>query len=160
MKHSDAIEKVMKLAIKKAQETMNQNIGGPFGAAVIDANGEILSVASNSVLKDHDATAHAEINAIRQASQTLGTYDLSGCTLVTTAYPCPMCLGAIIWSNIKHVVYGCRPSDAAEIGFRDDAIYKYIEGKEDPGFLDINEQLREECLMIFKDYHEKQKTIY
>ncbi|MFA6867463.1 MAG: deaminase, partial [Clostridia bacterium] len=58
---------IINLAIDKARETMNKNIGGPFGAVVIDEDGTILSVASNSVLRDHDPTAHAEINAIREA---------------------------------------------------------------------------------------------
>ena len=155
------IDKVMKQAIDRAQKTMNENIGGPFGAAVINANGDIISVASNSVLRDHDATAHAEINAIREASKKLETHDLSGCIIVTTAYPCPMCLGAIIWANIKHMFYGCRPSDAEKIGFRDDFIYKFIEGgSKDNGILSIEEREREACLRLFEEYQKKEKTIY
>lgn len=86
MKNNDFIKDVMQKAIEQAQKTMNDDIGGPFGAAIIDKDGKIISVSSNSVLNDHDPTAHAEINAIRQAGIALGTHDLSGCTLVTTAY--------------------------------------------------------------------------
>jgi guanine deaminase len=152
---------VMKEAIKQAQQTMNDNIGGPFGAAIIDQNGNILSVSSNSVLRDHDPTAHAEINAIRQASSILGTHDLSGCIIVTTAYPCPMCLSAIIWANIKHIVYGCRSVDAEAIGFRDDFIYQYIKAPDH--FLDlitIEEACRDDCLDLFDEYQRKNKTLY
>ncbi len=152
---------LMQQAIEKAKKTMNENKGGPFGALIIDKEGNILSVASNSVLGDHDPTAHAEINAIRQASKKLGTHDLSDCVLYTTAYPCPMCLGAIIWSNIKKVVYGCRPQDADAIGFRDDFIYQFIEGgMKDPKVLDISELHRNECLTLFEEYAKKEKELY
>lgn len=161
MNRDDKHKDVMMKAIEEARKTMNADIGGPFGAAVIDADGKLLSVASNSVLHDHDATAHAEVNAIRKAGKVLGTYDLSGCTLITTAYPCPMCLGAIIWSNIKHVVYGCRPKDAEAIGFRDDFIYQFIKHEtQNQDVLAIDEQFRMECLELFKEYAQKNKTIY
>lgn len=161
MKSSPDIGKAMKLAIEKARETMNQNIGGPFGAAIIDPDGKVLVVASNSVLKDHDATAHAEINAIRQAGKLLNTHDLSGYTLVTSCYPCPMCLGAIVWSNIKHVIYGCTPVDAEKIGFRDDMIYDLMRQKViQSDDLIIEEEHRKECLKLFKEYQDKAKEIY
>lgn len=154
-------KKIMQLAIERAKQTMNEDLGGPFGAAVIDEQGEVLSVTSNSVLGDHDATAHAEINAIREASKKIRSHDLSGCILYTTAYPCPMCLGAIIWSNIKTIVYGCRPEDTDEIGFRDDFIYKYIEdGCKDTSILEIREDFREDCLKLFREYEALGKEIY
>ena len=154
-------KKFMNLAIEEARRTMNQDIGGPFGALIVNEHGEILSVASNSVLGDFDPTAHAEINAIRRASKKINSHDLSGCTLYTTAYPCPMCLGAIIWANIKKVYYGCIESDADEIGFRDDFIYKYIEtGRKDLNILDLEEQERQLCLTLFKEYQNKNKPLY
>lgn len=152
---------VMELAIKRARETMNQNLGGPFGAAVIDKDGTILSIASNSVLGDHDPTAHAEMNAIREACKVKGTHDLTECVIYATGYPCPMCLSAIIWSNIKTVYYGCRPSDAEEIGFRDDFIYNFIQdGLQDETILEIKEKNRQDCLVLFKEYQEQSKEIY
>jgi guanine deaminase len=152
---------LMSLAVDKARETMNQNIGGPFGALVIDKDGSILSVASNSVLRDHDPTAHAEMNAIRLATQKLGTHDLTGCVLYTTAYPCPMCLGAIIWSNIKKVYYGCNALDADKIGFRDEFIYEFIKNNaENKSVLDLEEQERNYCLKLFKEYKEMNKQLY
>lgn len=157
----DIMDEAMARAIEQARVTMRQDIGGPFGAAVIDAEGKIVCVASNSVLRDHDPTAHAEVNALRLAGQILGTHDLSGCWIYTTAYPCPMCLSAIIWANIKKVVYGCRPEDAEEIGFRDAFMYRFIEsGREDASVLVISEYGREECLLLFAEYRELQKVIY
>lgn len=151
----------MNLAINEAKKTMRKDIGGPFGALIVDQNGKILSVASNTVLGDHDPTAHAEMNAIRKATKAIGSHDLTGCKLYTTAYPCPMCLGAIIWSNIKKVYYGCIESDADEIGFRDDFIYKFIEtGREDIDILDLEETQRELCLTLFKEYKDNNKTMY
>ncbi len=161
MDKDTSIKDVMDKAIAKAKTTMNDDIGGPFGAAIIDQNGKIISVSSNSVLKDHDPTAHAEMNAIRQAGELLGTHDLTGCTLITTAYPCPMCLSAIIWANIKHVIYGCRPNDADSIGFRDAFIYRFMRDEHpDKKLLILDEKYRDECLLLFKEYNEKEKEIY
>lgn len=152
---------IIQAAIDQARKTMNQNIGGPFGAAVIDADGTVLSVASNSVLGDHDPTAHAEVNAIREACRVKGTHDLTGCVIYATGYPCPMCLSAIIWANIKMVYYGCRPKDAEEIGFRDDFIYNFIQdGLTDGEILTIEEKHREDCLVLFREYSEQAKEIY
>ena len=152
---------LMLLAVDKARKTMNQNIGGPFGALIVDKEGTILSITSNSVLKDHDPTAHAEMNAIRLATKKLGNHDLSGCTLYTTAYPCPMCLGAIIWSNIKKVYYGCNAMDSDAIGFRDDFIYKFIkDNASDKSVLDLEEHDRSYCLKLFKEYQELSKELY
>lgn len=155
------MNEILSKAIERARQTMKQNIGGPFGAAIIDAEGNILSVSSNSVLRDNDPTAHAEVNAIREACRKLESYDLSGCVLYTTAYPCPMCLSAIIWANIKKVYFGCRPQDAEAIGFRDDFIYRFIENKcTDKSVMEIAELDREECLQLFNEYQKENKTIY
>ncbi len=161
MKPNVTVQKVMHQAIEKARETMNNNLGGPFGAAIIDELGDVVAVTSNSVLNDHDPTAHAEMNAIREASKKRASHDLSGCTLITTAYPCPMCLGAIIWANITTVIYGCRPKDAERIGFRDDFIYDFIKKDcNDPSVLQLSEDFRDRCLKLFEEYKEKNKTIY
>lgn len=155
------MNEILRLAMEQARKTMNENIGGPFGAAVISETGEILAVTSNSVLRDNDPTAHAEVNAIRTACKKIGSYDLGGCVLYTTAYPCPMCLSAIIWANIKKVYFGCRPEDAEHIGFRDDFIYRYIENKcNDKSVLDMVELERTDCLKLFEEYQQKSKTIY
>lgn len=155
------MNEIMLSALQRAQQTMSENIGGPFGAAIIDEKGEVLAVASNSVLRDKDPTAHAEVNAIRAACKKINSYDLSGCVLYTTAYPCPMCLSAIIWANIKKVYFGCRASDAEAIGFRDDFIYRFIEDKcRDNNVMEISELDRNECLQLFKEYQKNKKIIY
>ena len=151
----------MQLAIQQARRTMNENIGGPFGAAILDAQGNVIAVQSNRVLADHDPTAHAEITAIREACKKLGTHDLSGCVMYATGYPCPMCLGAMIWANIKKCYYGCKPADAEAIGFRDDFIYRFIKDDcKDVEILEFTETERIHCLHLFEEYHEKEKELY
>lgn len=154
---------IMKLAIERACKTMNENIGGPFGAVITKGN-KIIAVSSNTVLADKDPTAHAEVNAIREACKALGTIDLSGCELYATGYPCPMCLSAIIWSNISKVYFGCTPEDAEDIGFRDEAIYRYIESLRGHRSKDDSLTLlpldREDCIRLFEEYQRKDKIIY
>lgn len=155
------MNEIMKKAFDQARKTMNLDHGGPFGAAIVDANGEVLSVASNTVLKDHNPTAHGEINAIIKACKKIGSEDLSGCTLYTTAYPCPMCLGAIVWANITEVYYGCKAEDVAEIGFRDDYIYDFIKGNmKKRSVLKLKQIDRKECLDLIVEYEKKEKQIY
>ncbi|MCY1151452.1 MAG: nucleoside deaminase [Sphaerochaetaceae bacterium] len=151
---------IMEKAIEQADKTMSQGIGGPFGAAIVDKDNNIY-VASNSVLDSHDATAHAEINAIRKASKALNTHDLSGCVLYTTCYPCPMCMSAAIWANIDKIIYGCSAKDAAEIGFRDDFIYTFIQNNcDNENIVELKQQDREKTLALFKKYKEKENIIY
>ena len=112
-------------------------------------------------MKNNDPTCHGEIQAIRDACRSLGTYDLSGCELYTSAEPCPMCLSAIIWANIKTVYYGNSAKDAAAIGFRDDFIYDFIKrGCADEDTLALRQMGREEAIKIFEQYKEKNMTIY
>ena len=150
---------IMKLGIDKARETMMKDYGGPFGAVIVK-NNEVIAIASNTTLKDNDPTAHAEINAIREACQKLKTYDLTGCTLYATGYPCPMCLSAIIWSNIKEVYYGTNLKDAEAIGVRDDFIYNFIRNDNQGEILNLSKLDREECLKLFEEYKNNGKTIY
>lgn len=151
-------EEYMNLGVAQATVTMNQNIGGPFGAVVIK-DGEIISVASNSVLEDNDPTAHAEVNAIRKACSKLGTYDLTGCEMYATGYPCPMCLSAIIWANIRKVYYCNDVSQAEEIGFRDDYIYDYIRNG-NPQVLNLEKCTTQAGKELYKKYADMHKTIY
>jgi tRNA(Arg) A34 adenosine deaminase TadA len=118
-------EAFMQLAINSAQEGIHQNKGGPFGAC-ITKDGAVIAIAHNTVLKHQDPTCHAEINAIRQAAQSLGNYDLSGCVIYTTAEPCPMCLGAIYWARLHKIHIGVPRDVAAQYGFDDAHFYQEI----------------------------------
>lgn len=150
---------MMKLGVEEARKTMNLNMGGPFGAVIIDKDNNVIAVASNTVLDSHDPTAHAEVNAIRKAGRVLGKHDLSGCKLYATGYPCPMCLSAIIWANIHEVYYGTNLKEAEKIGFRDQKIYDFINGK-DLNLLNISQDSHDICIELFNEYEEKNKEIY
>lgn len=159
------MNKYMKIADELAQQNILTNDGGPFGAVIIK-NNEIVGKGNNQVVLKNDPTAHAEIVAIRDACKNLGTFDLTGCEIYTSCYSCPMCLSAIIWSNIKMVYYGNTKEDAEKIGFRDNLIYEYLEGqskttnKED--ILKIIAMDREETIKTFESYQNKSenKTMY
>lgn len=148
----------IKESIEMARKIMNLGYGGPFGAAIIKDR-HCIAVASNSVLIDNDPTAHAEINAIRKACSILETYDLSGCELYATGYPCPMCMSAIIWANITKVYYSCTPSEAEKIGFRDDYIYRFLRS-EDTSVISLEQIGHEEAIKLFEEYHKNNSIIY
>ena len=151
---------IMDLGIQEARKTMNQNIGGPFGAVIVK-EGEIIAVSSNHVLANNDPTAHAEIMAIRKACESLGTYDLTGCELYATGYPCPMCLSAIIWANIKKVYVSGKPIDAEKIGFRDEYIYQFIEkGCSDKDILEITQMNSQPAIDLYREYETRNRIIY
>ena len=150
----------MKFANDLAKENLITNAGGPFGACIVKDN-KIVGKGSNNVLKNNDPTAHAEIMAIRDACKNLNTYELSNCILYTSCYPCPMCMSATIWSNIKIVYYGNTKEDAADIGFRDDYIYDYLKDVSKKNILNINQLDREETIKAFQEFkNKKDKTIY
>ena len=150
----------MKVAKELSEDNLRTNAGGPFGACVVK-DGKIIGRGSNNVLSTNDPTAHAEIMAIRDACKYIDSYDLSDCILYTSCYPCPMCLSAIIWSNIKNVYYGNTKEDAASIGFRDDEIYNFIKNMDNNPLLKLECIDREETIKTFKDFMDKEdKTIY
>ena len=94
----------MKLAIDEAREGIRHDHGGPFGVVIVK-DGVVLSKEHTTVLRDQDSTCHAEIQAIREASKKIHSFDLSGCILFSTGKPCPMCSSAIKWAKISQVYY-------------------------------------------------------
>jgi len=118
MKNNFLLKKYMELAVIEAKKNFSRpSYGGPFGACVVK-NGEVIAVARNTVLKN-DATSHAEINAIRESSRKLKTYDLSGCCIYSTTEPCPMCFSAIHWARIGTIIYGTSIGDVEKLGFNE-----------------------------------------
>lgn len=162
-KHSKEIEmniEAMRKAIEESKYNKKNNYkkGGPFGACIVK-DGKILVHAHNTVLKDNDPTCHAEINAIRKASKKLKTHNLEGCILYTSCEPCPMCLSAIIWANIKEVYYANTKKDASNIGFIDDTIYEYIKGNNE--IINLNHIENIEAKDVFNNFKEiKNKKMY
>ena len=149
----------MNIAKKEALNGMLLNEGGPFGAVILDKNKNIISIGNNKVLKNNDPTAHAEIVAIRRACEKLNTYNLSDYILYTSCEPCPMCLSAIIWANIKEVYYACSRQDAANIGFRDDFIYEYLKGNTS-NVINLHQIDMDNCIEVFEKYSKDNGIIY
>ena len=112
----------MQEAIRLALQNTDTNNGGPFGAIVVK-DGKIIATGVNTVTTDGDPTAHAEINAIRQACRVLGTHQLTGCTVYSSCEPCPMCLSALYWARPAKLYFGATRKDAARAGFDDEKIY-------------------------------------
>ena len=154
----------MKAACELSAENLSANSGGPFGAVVVK-DGKIIGRGRNHVLENNDPTAHGEVMAIRDACANIGSYDLSGCELYTSAYPCPMCMSATVWANIKRIYYGNTRKDAEVIGFRDDFIYELMgrlsADAGDGGGIEIEQLDHEETIKVFEAFERKQdKTIY
>lgn len=112
------------MAIELSKESVAKG-GGPFGAVIV-RDGEVVATGSNSVTLLNDPTAHAEVSAIRAACAAVGDFNLAGCEIYSSCEPCPMCLSAIYWAGIERIYYANTRSDAAEIGFDDDFIYRQI----------------------------------
>lgn len=121
----EKLHKIITENIDIIEQDLNK-YGGPFGAVIIDKDYNIVAAGWNTVTGTNDPTAHAEVNAIRAACKQLETYDLTGYSIIATGYPCPMCLSAIMWANIKDVYYVADVKEAERIGFRDDFIYETI----------------------------------
>ena len=113
------VERFMREAIRVAYMGIEKG-QSPFGAVVVDRKtGEIVARAYNTVVKDNDPTAHAEVNAIRKAARKLKTYNLKGHVIFSTCEPCPMCFSAIHWANLDEVYFGATIEDAERCGFRE-----------------------------------------
>lgn len=149
------MNKYMQEAVNEAKEGIENNHGGPFGSVIV-LNNRIIGRGHNQVLLNNDCTCHGEIQAIRDACKNTSSYDLSDCELYTTAYPCPMCLGAILWSNIKSVYYGCNLEDTEEIGFRDDKFYNNLNFKP-KSYIELD---REQCKSLFSYYQTLNRNRY
>ncbi len=115
------VNKFIKEAIRLSIESVKMG-GGPFGA-VIAKNDKIIATGMNAVTLNNDPTAHAEIQAIRQACKKLKRINLSDYTIYSSCEPCPMCLGAIYWAHLDKIYYSNSRADAKEIGFADNLIY-------------------------------------
>jgi len=153
-------QKFMREAIRLSIENVKSGNGGPFGAVVVK-NGEIIASGANEVTSSNDPTAHAEVVAIRKACEKLGTFQLDDCEIYCSCEPCPMCLGAIYWARPAKIYYANTKTDAAEIDFDDDFIYKEIELPVDKRKLLTDQLLRDEALKAFSLWNESQnKTEY
>src|SRR4051794_31773257 len=116
----------MDMAVQLAHDNVHSKGGGPFGAIIVK-DGKIVGTGCNNVTTTNDPTAHAEVQAIRDACKNLGSFQLDGCEVYTSCEPCPMCIGALYWARPKAIYYACTKEEAAKIGFDDHFIYQELE---------------------------------
>jgi guanine deaminase len=147
--------------MNRAIELSNENVangGGPFGAIIVK-NGKIVGEGVNRVTSNNDPTAHAEVEAIRNACRNLQTFELDDCEIYTSCEPCPMCLSAIYWSHLSKIFYGNTKKDAAQINFDDDFIYQEIPKAPQERKIPMLQLSRSEALKAFELWTEKTDKI-
>lgn len=144
----------MRRAIELSRRNMQSGAGGPFGAVIVK-NGKIVGEGWNKVTSINDPTAHAEVEAIRDACKNLGTFELKDCELYTSCEPCPMCLAATYWARIGAIYFGNTREDAAAVQFDDDFLYNEIVKPLDKRTVPIKPLLREEALTVFTEWTAK-----
>jgi tRNA(Arg) A34 adenosine deaminase TadA len=146
-------EEAMGLAIDAARRGIEAG-QSPFGCCIVQ-DGRVLAVAHNRVWLDTDATAHAEVIALRAACRSRGGIDLSGSTLYATCEPCPMCYAAAHWARIDRVVFGADIDDARAAGFNELAIPADVMRKQGQDSIVLRPGLRvEECRDLFRYWRE------
>ncbi len=139
----------MQMAIQLATDNVVGGRGGPFGAVVVK-DGEVIATGANQVTATNDPTAHAEVVAIRNACQALGTFQLTGCDVYTSCEPCPMCLAALYWSRCGAIFYGNAATDAARAGFDDSFLYEEVKKPLNRRSIPIERLLPEEARSSFE----------
>lgn len=149
-------QKFMRRAIElSAKTSLVDNAGGVFGT-VIAKDGQIIAEGANRVVAENDPTWHGEMEAIRLACKKLGSFKLWGCTMYTSAEPCPMCAAASYWAGIERVFYGATVDDALEYGgFDDRMIFGQLRNLTQSRTLPAEQILQGEAVVVWKKYKEK-----
>ena len=161
------LDRGLAAAIELARANVEQGTGGPFGAAIFEADtGRLVSVGVNSVVRLTNCTLHAEMVAFMMAQQRVGSFTLNAPglpahELVTSCEPCAMCLGATLWSGVRRVVYGAAREDASKLQFEEGPVfpesYRYLEER---GLTIIRNVLREEARSVLELYRSRGGMIY
>jgi guanine deaminase len=148
----------MRRTIDLAIENVHSGHGGPFAALVV-REGKVVATGSNLVTFSNDPTAHAEMNAIREACHALGSFKLDGCDIYTISEPCPMCLGAIYWARLDRVYFANTAEDAASVGFDDSAIFKELVRPMAERRIPFEQIMRDQALEAFRVWEQKPDKI-
>lgn len=141
-------EDFLREVIRLAEESVGSG-GGPFAALVVK-DGEVVGRGNNRVTLDNDPTAHAEVQAIRDACRNLGDFSLAGCELYVNCEPCPMCLSASYWAHLDAIYYAASAEDAAQIGFDDVLIREELGRAPQQRRLPMQQALRREAQEPFR----------
>jgi tRNA(adenine34) deaminase len=138
-------ENFMRLALEEAKKG-----DAPYGAVIVKDN-QVFALAHNTVKRDNDPSAHAEINVIRSLTAKLKNSSLEGYTIYTTGEPCPMCATACVWAGLSEIVYGASIEDL--VSMNQNQIHISCEEIIAKSFRQIKVTrgiLRQECLQLFK----------
>ena len=146
--------KYMKRAIELSRVNMQTDAGGPFGAVIV-REGRIIGEGWNKVTSTNDPTAHAEVEAIRDACKKISNFDLSSCEIYTSCEPCPMCLAAIYWARISKIYFANTRADAAAIQFDDEFLYGEMVKPLGDRKIPIEPLMRSEAIAVFKEWTAK-----
>ncbi len=159
-------EDKMRLAIRLSRENIDRGTGGPFGAAIYETSGRLVSIGVNSVVRYNNCTLHGEMVAFMMAQQKLSTFSLKAPglpahELFTSCEPCAMCLGATLWSGVRRLVWAATRDDAASLQFDEGPVfpesYTYLEER---GIRIVREILRDDALGVLEIYRKKAGRIY
>ena len=162
-----SVDDRMSLAIELAARNVEDDLGGPFGAAVFESDsGRLLGAGVNRVMDQNCCVLHAEVMAImlaqrRRAGYTLAQRGKPPCEIVSSCEPCAMCLGAITWSGVRRLVCGAREDDAFALGF--DEGFKsddWIQQLRARGIEVERDVKRDEACAVFRRYVQKGGVIY
>lgn len=157
----------VRVAITLARENVRRNTGGPFGAAVFEADsGRLVGVGMNAVIRLNNSNAHAEIVALMMAEANLGSFTLRADgvprhELFSSCEPCAMCLGATLWSGVTRLVFAATRDDATRLSFDEGPVfpesYEYLEQR---GITIERSRLRAEANEVFDLYSKRGGPIY
>lgn len=145
-------EKYMREALELAKQAAEHG-DVPVGCVIVNKDGEIIGRGRNRREECSDATAHAEIEAIREASKLLGDWRLSECTMYVTLEPCPMCTGAIINSRIPTLVFGAREANSGSCGSVIDLFYENY-GHRPKVYSGV---LKDECASVLREFFKNKR---
>ena len=144
----------MREAVRLSAEEMRKGAGGPFGAIIVKDD-RIIAQGWNRVTSANDPTAHAEVTAIRNACDLLGTFSLAGCEIYSSCEPCPMCLAAIYWARLDRLYFANTREDAAAIGFDDAHIYGEVSKPIADRLIPTTRLILPEAVSVFAEWHAK-----
>lgn len=148
-------EHLMREALREAEKSLSEG-EVPVGCVIADGGGVIVGRGHNTPISWNDPTAHAEINAIREASGTFGNYRLSGCSAFVTIEPCAMCAGALIQSRIEEVIYGAVDKKGGGV------VSQYsigTDGKLNHSFNVVGGILEEDCRKLIMAFFREKRGI-
>jgi tRNA(Arg) A34 adenosine deaminase TadA len=148
---TDADRKYMAQAIELMRKAgVVEKTGGPFGAVIV-RDGEILAASGNSVLRDNDPSAHAEVNAIRAACKKIGAPNLKGATLFSSCEPCPMCYSTAYWARVDRIYYAASWSDYADL-FDDSNISQDMKRPYAQRTVRVEQLMRSDAQQVWLEY--------